>query len=269
MLKSDKFFVKSDSLKVETNFSMMDHVVSLIRNAELNKALSKKSFKDGKKILEKSFVGVDPMEIDDSRIYTALKTDGGQWIKDRQEILDLQAEVNDCIPLDQVTTLSPVDRVHVTLMAHAIYKNVTLDKDLFDPDKGGVEIGNLIRKYYTNGSIKDVKTTLTAVFNKLLGVEGDYFYPVKIRKSSFSDADLRNFFAPFGGMASRETIKRKDDKGKEVKTFGNFDYIDKSENIDLQVKAFTTLCAVVLDCENKHEVIRPAQSEISDKEKDC
>ena len=58
--------------------------------------------------------------------------------------------------------------------------------------------------------MKDLKNNLMPVFNKLLGSEGDYFYGIKTRKSDFSDEDLRNFLASFGGTAKRAETKVKD-----------------------------------------------------------
>lgn len=261
MLKADKFVVKSDALKVETGFCMMDYVRSLVRNTELAKALDKKSFKDGKKAIESAHADIDPMTCDESIIYQVLKTDGGQFIKDRKEVLALRSEVEDCISIDEVTSLCLNDRVHVTLMAHEIYKSVQLDADIFNPEKGGIDISKPIKAYYTKGSLKDLKNNLTPVFNKLLGSEGDYFYGIKIRKSSFEDVDLRNFLANFGGMAKKSETKGKDKSGQDVKIYGDFNYVDKSGNRKVQIAAFTTLCAVILDNASKHDVIKPATEE--------
>lgn len=267
MLKADKFYVKSDALKVETGLVMIDYVRSLVRNKELAKALEKKSFKEGKAALEKAHADIDPMTCKEATIYEVLKTEGGQFIKDRKEVLALRSEVADCIPLDEVTSLCPTDRVHITLMAHAIYKNVQLDADIFDTEKGGIDISKPIKAYYKKGSMKDLKNNLMPVFNKLLGSEGDYFYGIKTRKSDFSDEDLRNFLASFGGTAKRAETKVKDSTGKEATSFGNFDYVDKSENKKVQIAAFTTLCAVILDNESKHEVIKPERAEKEELEK--
>ena len=156
--------------------------------------------------------------------------------------------------MDKITSLCLTDRIHVTLMAHAIYKNVVLDADIFDTEKGGVDISKAIQAYYNKGSMKDLKDALRPVFNKLLGSEGDYFYAIKTSRSDFEEKDLRNFLATFGGTAKRETTK----KGKDV-VFGSYNYIDKSGNKKVQLSAFTTLCAVVLDNAKKHSVIKPEE----------
>lgn len=260
MLKADKFVVKSDALKVETGFCMIDYVRSLVRNTELTKAMDKKSFKDGKSAIESAHTDVDPMTCDEAIIYQVLKADGGQFIKDRAEVLALRSEVEDCIPIDKVTSLCPSDRVHVTLMAHEIYKTVQLDSDIFDIEKGGIDISKPIKAYYNKGSLKDLKNNLLPVFNKLLGSEGDYFYGIKTKKSSFENKDLRNFLASFGGTAKKSETKGKDKAGQDVKIYGDFNYIDKSENRKVQISAFTTLCAVVLDNASKHEVIKPEKA---------
>lgn len=255
MLNSEKFFVRSNALKNADSFSMLDYVTSLVRNTELSRMQDKKSFKDGKETLEKDHPGIDIMTCDETLIYQSLKNDAGQFIKDRKEISDLTNECASCIPLENVTSLTITDRVHITLMAHAIYKNVLLDADIFDTEKGGVDISKSIKKYYTSGNMKDLKDDLRPVFNKLLGTEGEHFYAVKTKKSDFTEKDLRNFVAAFGGVAKRDSKK----SGKEV-VFGNYDYIDKSANKKVQIAAFTTLCAVVLDNASKHEVVKPEET---------
>lgn len=80
-----------------------------------------------------------------------------------------------------MTALCPTDRVHITLMAHAIYKNVQLDADIFDTEKGGVDISKAVQAYYNKGSMKDLKDALRPVFNKLIGSEGDHFYGIKTK----------------------------------------------------------------------------------------
>lgn len=257
MLKSEKFYSKTNALK-DTNFDFAGHVRTLVRNTELSRMQEKKSFKDGKKALEDAHADIDVMTCDTSIINQTLGNDAGQFIKDREEIIALKDEIATLLPNDNVTALCPTDRVHITLMAHAIYKSVQLDIDIFDTEKGGVDISKAIQAYYSKGSIKDLKDALRPVFNKLIGSEGDYFYGIKTKKSDFTDKDLRNFLAPFGGSAKREQVKSKKD-GVETITFKDFNYTDKSGNKKVQIAAFTTLCAVVLDNASKHDVIKPEE----------
>lgn len=263
MLSTEKIYVKSNCVKkeaLEAGFKPYDYVRSLVRNTELSNALNKKSWKDCVKALEDAHAGIDVMTCDEKTINETLKNDAGQFIKDRGDVKTLKEEVAGLLPLEKVTSLCTTDRVHIILMAHAIYKSVLLDADIFDTEKGGIDISGAIKKYYSNGTIKDLKDALRPVFNKLIGSEGDYFYGIKTKKSDFSDKDLRNFFATFGGSAKRDSKKTKVD-GKEVITFSDFNYTDKSGNKKVQISAFTTLCAVVLDNASKHEVIKSEESE--------
>lgn len=255
MIKTEKFYVQSNALKDNT-FSMLDYVIALVRNTELSRMQDKDTFKKGKSTIEKDHADIDVMTCEESVINISLGNDAGQFIKDRAEIKALQEECAKCLSMDKITSLCLTDRIHVTLMAHAIYKSVVLDADIFDTEKGGVDISKAIQAYYNKGSMKDLKDALRPVFNKLLGSEGDYFYAIKTSRSDFEDKDLRNFLASFGGNAKRETTK----KGKDV-VFGNYNYVDKSGNKKVQLSAFTTLCAVVLDNAKKHSVIKPEESE--------
>lgn len=259
MLNSEKFYSKTNSLK-DTTFDFAGHVRTLVRNTELSRMQDKKSFKDGKKKLEDLHADIDVLTCDEKTINETLDVDAGQFIKDRNEIVELNEEIKNLIPIDNVTALCPTDRVHITLMAHAIYKNVQLDADIFDTEKGGVDISKAVKAYYNKGSMKDLKDALRPVFNKIIGSEGDHFYGIKTKKSDFTDKDLRNFLATFGGSAKREQSKSKKD-GVEVVKFSDFNYTDKSGNKKVQIAAFTTLCAVVLDNASKHEVIKPETTE--------
>lgn len=264
MLSTELFYVKSDALK-NRNFDMLEHVKTLIRHTELDNAMNKKAFKDGKKALEKDHADINVMECEETVIRASLGNDSDEFIKARKEIIALRKECDSLLPLENVTSLCLTDKVHITLMAHAIYNRVLLPSDIFDTKQGGIDISKAIQKYYNNGTIKDLKDALRPVFNKLIGTEGDHFYGIKTKKSDFTDKDLRNFFATFGGSAKREKNKSKDKNGKEILIFKDFNYVDKSENKKTQLAAFTTFCAVVLDNASKHEVIKPeAQEEIAE-----
>lgn len=256
MIKTNNFYINTNAQK-NTTFETLPLVKSIVRNKELAVLLDKKAFKDGKKTIEDAHADeVDVFTCDESIIQHALGNDAGAFIKLRDEAVSLQAEIDTLPGLDEVTSLCPTDRVHLTLMAHAIYKNVVLDNDIFE----GVDLQKPIQDYYRNGSFKQLKDTLRVVFNRLVGTEGDNFYAIKTKRSDFTEKDLRNFLASFGGSAKRDKEKKKVD-GQEVVTFKNYDYTDKSGNRKLQVSAFTTLCAVVLDNASKHDVIKPEAEE--------
>lgn len=251
MIKTERFYTQTNALK-DADFHVLDYVTALVRHTELARMQDKDTFKKGKKKIEDDHAGIDIMICDESVINVSLGNDAGQFIKDRAEIISLQEECEKCLPMDKITALCPTDRVHVTLMAHTIYKNVLLDSDIFDTEKGGIDISKAIQAYYNKGSMKDLKDALRPVFNKLLGTEGDYFYAVKTSRADFDEKDLRHFLASFGGTAKREVTK----KGKDT-VFGNYNYADKSGNKKAQISAFTTLCAVVLDNAKKHAVVKP------------
>lgn len=260
MLNTEKFYCNAHGLK-DSTFDFGGYVKTLVRNTELATVKDKKTFKDGKKTIEDLHSDIDVLTCPVEMVNTALGNDAGQFIKDREEVIALTEECNSLpISMEQVTALCPTDRVHITLMAHAIYKNVRLDNEIFDTEKGGVDISKSIQAYYSNGKMSDLKDALRPVFNRLIGSEGDFFYGIKTKKSDFSEKDLRNFLASFGGSAKRNTEKKKKN-GKTEIIFKNYDYTDKSGNKKIQISAFTTLCAVVLDNASKHEVIKPETTE--------
>lgn len=266
MLKSEKFYVKSDAMKLDNGKSALDIfgiVKSVVRHKELEVAIEKKAIRDAKEVYKMAHPGKDVMTASEEDCRIALGVDFGEFWKARKEVEALTEECENCLPLDNYTSLSNTDKVHIVLIAHTIYNRVLLTSDIFDTEKGGANISEPIKKFYTGkGTIKAMKDLLRPVFHKLLGEEGEYFYSIKVKNSDFSDTDIKHFLANFGGVPKREV------KGSEKKgySYGAYTWIDKSNDKKVQLKAFTDLCAVILDNSDKHTVVKPEKTE-SDFEK--
>lgn len=262
MIKSEKFYTKSDAMKLDNNgkstLDVFGIVKSVVRHKELEVALEKKAIRDAKEMYESAHPGKDVMTASEEDCRIALGVDFGEFWKARKEVEALTEEVSNCLPLDDYTSLSNTDKVHITLIAHTIYNRVMLTSDIFDSEKGGANISEPIKKFYTGkGTIKNMKDLLRPVFYKLLGSEGEFFYSIKVKNSDFSDTDIKHFLANFGGIPKREV------KGSEKKgySYGAYTWIDKSNDKKVQLKAFTDLCAVVLDNSDKHTVVKPEKTE--------
>lgn len=266
MIKTNKFYVKSDAMKLNNGKSALDVfevVKSVVRHKELEVTLEKKVIRDAKELYETAHPGKDVMTATEEDCRVALGVDFGEFWKARKEVETLKEECENCIPTDVYTALPVADKVHIILMAHTIYNRVQLSADIFDTGNGGADISEPIKKFYTGkGTIKAMKDLLRPVFYKLLGEEGQYFYGIKVKNSDFSDNDIKNFLANFGGMPKRE-IKGSEKKGY---SYGAYTWIDKSNDKKVQLKAFTDLCAVILDNSDKHTVVKPEKTE-SDFEK--
>lgn len=261
MLKSEKFYVKSDAMKLDNGKSALDVfgiVKSVVRHKELDVVLEKKIIRDAKKAYDTAHPGKDVMIATEEDCKIALGEDFGEFWKARKEVEALTEECENCLSMDLYTALPATDKVHITLIAHTIYNRVLLTADIFDTEKGGANISDPINKFYTGkGTIKAMKDLLRPVFYKLLGEEGEYFYAIKVKNSDFSDNDIKHFLANFGGMPKRE-IKGSEKKGY---SYGAYTWIDKSNDKKVQLKAFTDLCAVVLDNSDKHTVVKPEKTE--------
>lgn len=266
MIKSEKFYVKSDAMKLDNGKSTLDVfgiVKSVVRHKELEVALEKKAIRDAKEVYEMAHPGKDVMTASEEDCRVALSVDFGEFWKARKEVEALSEECDNCLSMDLYTALPATDKVHITLIAHTIYNRVMLTSDIFDTEKGGANISEPIKKFYTGkGTIKAMKDLLRPVFHKLLGEEGEYFYSIKVKNSDFSDTDIKHFLANFGGVPKREV------KGSEKKgySYGAYTWIDKSNDKKVQLKAFTDLCAVILDNSDKHTVVKSEKTE-SDFEK--
>ncbi len=250
MLNAEKFFVKSNALKAGVDFSMLDYVRTLVRYTELTNVEAQ--FKEYKEAMEGAHPGIDVMVCPETTVLETLKEDANNFLKLRKEILALREELAGfTVTMDMVTALCPVDKVHITLMSHAIYSKVLLDEDLFDPDKGGVDFSKSISIFFEKGTITgELKDSLKATFNKILNVEGDYFYAVKPAKSDFEKSDMIHFLSRFSGKAKRDSKRNK--LTKEL-VWGDYKYRTKTDLLT-QRRAFTEFCAVVLDNASKHSV---------------
>lgn len=255
MIKTEKFYVKSDALKVSENIDRVrDLVISEVRNTEFAKVSRKKAFKDAREAIESAHVDVDALTCKETIVLEVLGAEkGASFLKDRAEYQALKKEVEACVPLDQITSLCQTDRTWVLLMAHIICPSVVLTK-IFDE----IDVATPVKNWYASGKgANKLKEVLQPIFHRLLGTEGDLFYGIKVRKSSFDDVDIRNFLAIFGGQAKRIETKEKDKDGKEIVKFSNHNWIDKSGNQKTQEAAFTTLLSVILDNPEKHVVLKP------------
>lgn len=260
MIKSEKFYVKSDATKLnnKNTLDVFGIVKSVVRHKELEVALEKKAIRNAKKTYESAHPEKDVMTASEEDCKIALGVDFGEFWKARKEVEALTEECNNCLSLDDYTSLSNTDKVHITLIAHTIYNRVMLTSDIFDTEKGGADISEPIKKFYTGkGTIKNMKDLLRPVFYKLLGSEGEYFYAIKVKNSDFSDNDIKHFLANFGGMPKRE-IKGSEKKGY---SYGAYTWLDKSNDKKVQLKAFTDLCAVIIDNSDKHTVVKPEKTE--------
>lgn len=252
MLNTEKIYVKTYALKDES-FDVYAHVKSLIRNTELK--LIEEKIADEKHQIEESYVDVNALTCDETLIRQVLKESTDDFIKNRKEVLALRDECANCLPLENVTSLTQTDRIHIILLAHMIYPKVVLDADFFDPEKeNSVDFTKSVNAFFKNGAVNsELKSNMQACFSRLLGAEGEYFYGLKPKKSDFEKSDIIHFLTRFSARAKRTCTK---DKQTKALTWGDYKYRTKTDKKKQQT-AFTEFCAVIVDNASKHIVIKP------------
>ena len=233
MKQLDGIEIEDKAIKEDKKEEIYEYVKTLVRNEELLRAKNKRIFKEGKKRIQNDHASIDAMTAEEKVIRTSLGKDTEDFIKARKEVIDLKEEVTKCRPIEEVKHLCMTDYMHLVLMSHIVYPMCVLPEDFFDYEKGGVDVSDLTKKYYTNGSIRDIKNTLRPIFNKLLGEEGDYFYAIKIKRSDFDKTDLIHF-------PLRYFIKSY--KNNKI-VLSSFDFNANNFN---QRKEFTDFCCVVM-----------------------
>ena len=251
MKQLDGIVIEDKAIKEDKKEEIYEYVKTLVRNEELLRAKNKKIFKEGKKKIQNDHANVDAMTAEEKVIRTSLGKNTEDFIKARKEVIDLKEEVEKCRPLEEVKQLCTIDYVHLILMAHVVYPMCVFPEEFFDYEKGGIDVSDLITKYYNSGSIRDIKNTLRPIFNKLLGTEGDYFYAIKIKRSDFDKTDVIHFLL-------RYFIKLY--KNKKV-GLSPFDFKANSFN---QRKEFTDFCCVVMGKIPQEAVLKT--NKVADKE---
>ena len=100
MLKSEKFYVKSDAMKLDNGKSALDVfevVKSVVRHKELEVAIEKKAIRDAKEVYKMAHPGKDVMTASKEDCRISLGVDFGEFWKARKEVEALSEECdNSC-----------------------------------------------------------------------------------------------------------------------------------------------------------------------------
>jgi hypothetical protein len=184
----DDVVMLDKALKNEYSSKIKRYIESLIRHEELSKITNKKRYKDSKRLIYEA--DFSPLTCEKNIIRQILKEKADLFIKDMEEITMLEKMCSELPTIQEIRGLSTIDRVHIELLAHVIFKYVTLDEDVFDSSKGGIDIHFDI---FTQQDVKKLKNTIKAILYNLIGSEGEFFYGIKFRKSNLSDIDILNF----------------------------------------------------------------------------
>ena len=251
MLSSERIVISTKNHKVESFDSICAFVRFLVRHSEYEK-ITKTSgdFATLKKKIEDAHTSTDVLTCEEDVIKSSLTPAEAEiFLTLREEVLYLKDAIQETgKTLEDFNSLSDTDRVFITLQAHTAMKSIKLDKSILNE----IDLSKPIGKYFSSGSLKGIKDIFRTIFAKVVGQEGQLFYGVKLKKSDFSDGDLRNCLAYFRGNAARTASS----KGG-TKAYGEYDWIRKDESKDAQAMALTNLFAVILDRNKDYEVIKP------------
>lgn len=250
MLNSEKIIVSTKAHKVEKFDTIVNYVRFLVRHTELEKITSNKDFTSARSKIENTLPDTDALTVPEEKVREILTDDAVDFLAKREELLALKEELAKIpVGLSDFNALGTTDRTFIILQAHTAMKSIKLDETVFE----GIDLESPIQKFYSSGTMKGVKDMLRSIFSKIVGTEGELFYGVKLRKSDFSDLDVRNFLAYFGGKAQRTTTKK-----DGITVGGAYKWVDKSGDKASQSMSTTNLFAVVLDSEKDYEVLKEA-----------
>ena len=256
MLSNEKIFVRGNNLKAEAGV-VLEYVRTYIRENEFLSLQKNKVWKDGVTFFQEECVNLDIKDKANADITSLTKEEimayypekGPDFLKKLEEYKDLSKEVDSLkYELLDFNALSRLDRTFIILQARKAYKPARIDKSILKD----FDFQPLIKSYYTKGSISKMKDQVKQLFRKAVELDnGELFYPVKLKKSNFTEKQIRCFCSSFCRGGNMPVSKTKDGK----KSYGRFDYKVDTSN-EAVLTAATELFAVVLDSKNEYEVIK-------------
>lgn len=204
MIDQDKIMLIDKSLKDPT-FPLKDYVFTIVRNAEYSQSLSQKSFCEARQQFETVNKDVNVWKCGHKIIKQTLGLRANAFIKDREECLALKQALKKCLPMKKVEELSLTDKIHIYLLAYAVYPYVSMTTIL-----ESVDIDGAIRRWHDGGERFDkLIRVLIPIFQQLLGNNGKYFSAIKIRRGSFPKKDVNNCILGLSGQERNKKIQEK------------------------------------------------------------
>lgn len=204
MIDQDKILLIDKSLKDPT-FPLKDYVFTVVRNAEYSQSLSKKSFCEARQQFKTVNKDVNVWKCGHKIIKQTLGLQANAFIKDREECLDLKQALKKCLPMKKVEELSLTDKIHIYLLAYAVYPYVSMTTILEN-----VDIDGAIRRWCHSGKKFDrLIKELLPIFGKLLKNEGEYFSAISTIRRSFKEKDVYNCILGLSGQERNKKIQEK------------------------------------------------------------
>lgn len=224
---------------VSTIQTASDYVLFLVRSHELDTLKGDKEYKEYKEKLSEAHPGADITAMDAETVRPICGDDTSSYLAYCKAIKDIETELAGLsVNLENYNALTDTDKVMLTLEAHKLVKGITIDKAVV----AGLDFERAITSFYAKGSIKLAKEYLRPAFNKAVGNTGTLFTGLILKKSDFTDKDIRAFMSCFVNGAKRPTKKDKD--GNVI--YGLYDWAFKTDEKAV-LKALSDLFAVVTE----------------------
>jgi hypothetical protein len=262
IIKSENFCVSCKGIKENASIDVYAISRALVRRAELAKKQNNKVWKDGIETLNNSYPESDYIDLEKEKVNLALAEDAPKWLELRDDILSIKKDLETLPDEDVYTSLCETDKAHVIIQAHSVSSLVNFPRSYFLPDENEektVDLEKALAIYFNNGKLADMKSVLRPIFKKLFSTESENFWAIDVKKSNFSEPDLRKFASVFVNTDGRRAmVSEKGADGKNnKKPVGQYNWVTRFNDVDLQARAFTTLCAVVLDDVKKIQILKP------------
>ena len=203
--------INSEDITKAGNF-----VLWKIRSAELETLKNDKDFRGYMALLESTYPTTNSYT--DEQIKAVTTADYELFKAHSKLIEDAQSAV-DAIPvkLEDFNALHPTDKAFILIEAHKNMKSIAIEID--------GDFQKPVNNYLNAGKMADVKNLFRSAFNVAVGKPGELFAGYKLKKSDFSDSDIRKAVSQFVKGAGRPETTVKDPKtGEKIKKVGSYDW---------------------------------------------
>lgn len=229
-----------------------------IRTSELETLTGDKDYRSYLELLSSSYPGVESYT--DAQIKAVTTTDFDLFKAHEKLISDLKEQLEKIpVSLEDFNSLTGTDKSIILLECHKNYKGIGIEVD--------GDWNKAITAFFNSGSLSKVKDLFRSAFNVAVGKPGELFAGYKIRKSDFSDADIRKAVSLACGGAGRTKKKVTDPKTKEkIEKLGNYDWRIKTDAKTVSRIASELFAVVIESRADSLEQIRPEAKQEAPKE---
>jgi len=230
-----------------------------VRSEELAKLMNDSDYKSYLEILADSYPTVSDGSYTDEQKKAVCTTDYDLFIAHEKLIADLKEQVEKIpVTLADFNALAPTDKAMVLIECHKNMKSISVEIT--------GDFSKAVNAFFNSGKLADVKNLFRAGFNSAVGEPGELFAGYKIKKSDFSDADIRKAVSLACAGAKRKSKKITDPKtGEKVEVLQKYEWDIRTDSKTVNRIASELFGVVIESRADTLEQVKPAEKKPAEK----